>query len=49
MTGNARLEYIPPSLELVRISNHALKGMIGTNFWKIRSKLFQSSEINHVI
>ena len=33
---------------MVRISNHAIKGMIEANFWKNRSKLFQPSEINHV-
>ena len=48
MRGNSRLENVPPSLELVRISNHALKGMIEANFWKNRNKLFQPSEINHV-
>ena len=47
MRGNSRLENVPPSLELVRISNHALKGMIEANIWKNRNKLFQSSEINH--
>ena len=45
MTGNVGLENVPPSLELVRISNHALKGMIEANSWKNRSKLFQGSEI----
>ena len=45
MTGNFRLENVPPSFELVRISNHALKGMIEANSWKNRSKLFQGSEI----
>ena len=49
MTGNDRLEKVTPSLELVRISNHAIKGMIEANSWKNRSKLFQPSEINHVV
>ena len=49
MTGNDRPENVPPSLELVRISNHALKGMIEAISWKNRSKLFQPSEINHVV
>ena len=49
MAGNDRLEKVIPSLELVRISNHAIKGMIETNFWKNRSKLFQTSETNHVV
>ena len=49
MTGNDRLEKVTPSLELVRISNHAIKGMIEANYWKNRSKLFQPSEINHVV
>ena len=31
MTDNARLENVPPSLELVRISNHVLKEMIEAN------------------
>ena len=48
MTGNDRLEKVTPSLELVRISNHAIKGMIEANSSKNRSKLFQPSEINHV-
>ena len=49
MAGNDRLEKVIPSLELVRISNHAIKGMIETNSWKNRSKLFQPSETNHVV
>ena len=49
MSGNDRFENVPPSLELVRISNHALKGMIEANSWKNRSKLFQPSKINHVV
>ena len=48
MAGNDRLEKVTPSLELVRISNHAIKGMIEVNSWKNRSKIFQPSEINHV-
>ena len=48
MTGNDRLEKVTPSLELVRISNHAIKRMIEANLRKNRSKLFQPSEINHV-
>ena len=36
-----------PSLDLVRISNHVLKGMIAANSWKKRRKLFQPNEINH--
>ena len=47
MTGNDRLEKVTPSLELVRISNHAIKGMIEANSWKNRSKLFQPREIIH--
>ena len=46
MTYNGRLENVPPFLELVIISNHALKVMIETNFLKNRSKLFQQSQIN---
>ena len=49
MTDNERLENVPPSLKLVRILNHAIKGMIKVNSWKNRSKLFQRSEINHVV
>ena len=49
MTGNGWLEKVTPSLELVRILNHAIKGMIEANPWKNRSKLFQPSEINHVV
>ena len=49
MTGNDRLEKVTPSLELVRISNHAIKGMIEVNSWKNRGTIFQLSEINHVI
>ena len=49
MTGNDRLEKVTPSLELVRISNHAIKGMIEANYWKNRSKLFQPSEVIHVV
>ena len=49
MTGNDRLEKITPSLELVRTSNHAIKGMIEANSWENRSKLFQPIEINHVV
>ena len=48
MTGNDRLEKVTPSLELVRISNHAIKRMIEANLWKNRRKLFQPSEIHHV-
>ena len=49
MTGNDRLENVTPSLELVRISNHVIKGMIEANSSKNRSKQFQPSEINHVV
>ena len=49
MTSNDRLKKVTPSLELVRISNHAIKGMIEANSWKNRSKVFQPSEINHVV
>ena len=49
MTGNDRLEKVTPSLELVRISNHVIKGLIEANSSKNRSKLFQPSEINHVV
>ena len=45
MTGN---DNVPPSLELVRISNHALKGMVEANSWKNRSKLFQPSDSNQL-
>ena len=38
MTDSARLENIPLSLELVRISNHVLKVMIKANSWRNRSK-----------
>ena len=48
MTSNDRLEKVTPSLELVRISNHAIKGMIEANSRENRSKLFQPSEINYV-
>ena len=40
MTDNARLENVHPSLEVVSISNHALKVMIEANSWKNRVKLF---------
>ena len=49
MIDNDRLENVPPSLEVVRILNHAIKGMIKVNSWKTRSKLFQRSEMNHVV
>ena len=49
MTGNDRLEKVTPSLEMVRISNHAIKGMIEAHSWKNTSRLFQPSEINHVV
>ena len=49
MTDNEEIEKLTPSLELVRISSHAVKGMIEANSWKNRSKLFQPSEINHVV
>ena len=49
MTGNDRLEKVTPSIELVRISNHATKGMIEANSLKNRSKLFQPLEINYVV
>ena len=49
MTDNARLENVPPSLEVVRISNHILKEMIEANSQKNRSKVFQPSKINHVV
>ena len=32
MTSNAKLENEPPSFELARISNDALKGMINRKF-----------------
>ena len=34
MTSNAGLENVPPSFELVKISNHARQRMIEANFWK---------------
>ena len=49
MTGNDRLEKVTPSLEFISISNHAIKGMIEANSSKNRSKLFQPSELNHVV
>ena len=49
MTGNDRLEKVTPSVELVRISNHVIKGMIEKNSWKSRSKILRPSEINHVV
>ena len=49
MISNGRLKKVTPSLELVRISNHAIKGMIEANSWKNRCKLFQPSEIDHVV
>ena len=49
MTDNDWLEKVTPSLKLVRISNHAIKGMIEASSWGNRSKLFQPSEINHVV
>ena len=49
MADNDRLEKVTPSLELVRISNHAIKRMIEANSSKNRKKLFQPSEINHVV
>ena len=48
MTGNGRLKTVLPSLELVRTSNHTLKGMREANSWKNRRKLFQPTEINYV-
>ena len=38
-----------PTLELARISNHALKRMMEANSWKNRSTLNQPNEINHVV
>ena len=49
MKSNDRLKKVTPSLELVRISNHAIKGMIEANSWKKRRKLIQPSEINHAV
>ena len=49
MTGSDRLETLTPFLELVRISNLAIKGIIEVNSCKNRSKLFQPSDINHVL
>ena len=49
MTSNARLENVPTSFELIKFSNHALQGMAEANSWKNCSKLFQPSEINHVV
>ena len=43
MTGHVRLVRlgnVDPSLELVRISNYVLEGMIEANSWKNRSKPF---------
>ena len=40
MRGHNKLENVPRSLDLVKISNHVLKGMIETKCWKNRSKLF---------
>ena len=34
MAGNDRLEEVTPSLELVRLSSHAIKGMTEANSWK---------------
>ena len=39
----------PAVLELVRISNHALKGMKAATPGKNRSELYQLSEINRVM
>ena len=49
MTDNGRLENLPPFLELLRFSNHALKEMIEANYQKNGSKLFQRSELAHVV
>ena len=49
ITSNARLENVPTSFELIKFSNHALQGMAEANSWKNCSKLFQPSEINHVV
>ena len=49
MTGNDRLEKLTAFLELVRILNLAIKRMIEVNSYKNRSKLFQPSDINHVL
>ena len=49
MTRNARLENVPTSFELIKLSSYALQGMAEVNSWKNCSKLFQPSEINHVV
>ena len=51
MRDNARLENVHPSLELVRISNRALKVLqsFEANSWKNRRKLFKQIQINHVV
>ena len=43
------LKMYTPSLELVIISNHALKVVIEANSRKNRNKLFQHSQISHVL
>ena len=49
MTVNARLQNLPSFLELVRFSNHALNETIEANYQKNRTKLFQRSELAHVV
>ena len=49
ITSNARLENVPTSFVLIKLSNHALQGTAEANSWKNCSKLFQPSEINHVV
>ena len=49
LTDNFRLEIYLPSLELSRISNQTLKGVIEVNYWKSRSELCQPSEVNYAV
>ena len=48
MTNHAKLKNVPLFFELVRISKHALQGMIEASSKKNWSKLFQPSEIDQV-
>lgn len=49
LKDNARPDNVPSSLNLVRIFNPSLKGIIEANSWKNMSQLCQLREINHVI
>ena len=49
LKDNARPDNVPSSLDLVRVSNPALKGLIEASSWKNLGQLCKLWEINNVI